>query len=67
MKERIVKDGTKIVVPGNREALSLDTMKNVVSSITSTISKERMVKKGDKEGLMRDSFIIVPIKFINLT
>lgn len=69
MEERIVENGTKIVVPGNREVYGVITghYEECGQLYYKYHFKRKNGKEGDKEGLIRDSFIIVPVKFVNLT
>ena len=69
MKEKIVKNGTKIIVPRNRNAHGVIT--GHYEELNEVYYKYHFKRKNGKEGdgvdLIRDNFIIVPIKFINLT
>lgn len=69
MEERIVKDGTKIIVPRNRNVHGVIT--GHYEELGKIYYKYHFKRKNGKEGdgvdLIRDQFIIVPIKFVNLT
>ena len=70
MEEKIVKDGTKIIL------FALDTEDTSVTGHWSTMDGKLMYKchykeldgtEGDLDNLMRKDFEVVPNKFVNLT
>lgn len=69
MGERIVKNGTKIIVPSNRNANGVIT--GHYEECGKLYYKYHFTRKngkdGNKEGLTRDEFVIIPVKFVNLT